>query len=146
MVRIRESVCANPLRPVQEPAVSVHEARSRSGLPTDFVMLEIAVLVASALPFVVGLYALKVLERRRRGGDDRPPPPDEGPPPPVQPNPGSPARRLRSDRSPSGCSPSGRGPSDRVPSRPVRLRPARRPADPVSRLVSRSVSRAARRR
>jgi len=62
-------------------------------------MFELAVLVLSAVPFLLGLFALIVLEKRRRDDNDDLPPPGNEPPPPVRPLPTSPnARPARSDR------------------------------------------------
>jgi len=65
-------------------------------------MLELMILTMSVLPFVLGLYALKILEQRRRDDDDLPPPPGDDPFPPKDPLPVSPAGRRRpGDREPS---------------------------------------------
>ena len=65
-------------------------------------MLELTVLFISAMPFVLGLYALRVLERRRDDRSDDPPPPQPDPPPPVlPPTPPPHARPVRTDREPS---------------------------------------------
>lgn len=49
-------------------------------------MFEIAVLLVGAMPFLVGLYAIKMMKKSDdRGSDDPPPPPDPSPPRPVLP-------------------------------------------------------------
>jgi hypothetical protein len=58
-------------------------------------MIELAVLFLSAVPFILGLYALKILERRRGDDGDDLPPPDSGPSGPIDPRPVSPSRALR---------------------------------------------------
>lgn len=58
-------------------------------------MLEMMILTMCVLPFVLGLYALKILEQRRRDDDDFPPPPGDDPMPPIDPWPVSPAGRRR---------------------------------------------------
>jgi hypothetical protein len=76
------------------------------------VMLELFVLLASAVPFALGLYVLQLLDRRRDDDGDDPPPPDTEPPDPQRPSPSSPRSHPRRDR---------RGPrSDRSPRRPSR--------------------------
>ena len=73
-------------------------------------MFETIVLLMGALPFIVGLYALRRIKNGKdEGPDDQPPPPDPEPPRPVLP----PSPRLRrmdaspraGDRGPvSACS------------------------------------------
>lgn len=49
-------------------------------------MFEIVILLVGALPFVVGLYAIKIIRDSEMGdGDDQPPPPDPEPPAPILP-------------------------------------------------------------
>ena len=49
-------------------------------------MLEVIVLFVGAVPFLVGLYALKRIKKSNdEGSDDQPPPPDPEPPRPVLP-------------------------------------------------------------
>lgn len=49
-------------------------------------MLEVIVLFVGAVPFLVGLYALKKIKKGNdEGSDDQPPPPDPEPPRPVLP-------------------------------------------------------------
>ena len=60
----------------------------RVALPIDlsYVMFETIVLLMGALPFLVGLYALrKIKNKDDEGADDQPPPPDPEPPRPVLP-------------------------------------------------------------
>ncbi len=55
-------------------------------------MFETIVLLMGALPFIVGLYALRRIKNGNdEGPDDQPPPPDPEPPKPVLP----PSPRLR---------------------------------------------------
>ncbi len=55
-------------------------------------MFEIVVLLIGAFPFLVGLYAIKMMRHDDDDGDeDQPPPPDPGPPRPVVPT--TPRRR-----------------------------------------------------
>ncbi len=55
-------------------------------------MFEIVVLLIGAFPFLVGLYAIKMMRHDDDDGDDdQPPPPDPGPPQPVVPR--TPRRR-----------------------------------------------------
>lgn len=79
-------------------------------------MMQIVALLLSALPFVLCLYALHLLEQGRNDDRDDPPPPDANPPEPVEPVPASPHRRVPTDdRSPT---------ADRSP------RPSRGPSIP----------------
>lgn len=95
-------------------------------------MIEIAVFVLSALPFVLGLYALRMLEEGRDDDPDDPPPPDVEPPP-VSPSPHTPHRRIPDDdRSPTADRP------PRPSSQPAPQR-VRRPS-PSSRTRSTEVS------
>ncbi len=49
-------------------------------------MFEIVVLLIGAFPFLVGLYAIKMMRHNDDDGeDDQPPPPDPGPPRPTAP-------------------------------------------------------------
>lgn len=49
-------------------------------------MLEVLVLLVGAMPFLVGLYALRKIKKGNdEGSDDQPPPPDPEPPQPVLP-------------------------------------------------------------
>ncbi|QXD15098.1 hypothetical protein GQ464_017090 [Rhodocaloribacter litoris] len=49
-------------------------------------MFEIVVLLIGAFPFLVGLYAIKMMRQSDDDdADDQPPPPDPGPPLPVSP-------------------------------------------------------------
>lgn len=58
-------------------------------------MLEMIVLFVGAVPFLVGLYALKRIKKSNdEGSDDPPPPPDPEPPRPVLP-PSPQHKRLR---------------------------------------------------
>ena len=68
-------------------------------------MLEMIVLFVGAMPFLVGLYALRKIKRGNdEGSDDQPPPPDPEPPRPVlPPSPESKRFRMpvrRGDRTP----------------------------------------------
>lgn len=55
-------------------------------------MFELIVLLVGAMPFLVGLYALRKIKRiDDEGSDDQPPPPDPDPPRPVLP----PAPKLK---------------------------------------------------
>jgi hypothetical protein len=55
-------------------------------------MFELLILFAAAMPFVVGMFAMKKMKKRNdTGSDDQPPPPDPSPPLPVLP----PAPELR---------------------------------------------------
>ena len=64
-------------------------------------MLELTVLMLSAIPFLLGLYALKVIGRRRNDDGDPPPPPNTDPPDPIAPFPGAPmSATRRDDRAP----------------------------------------------
>ncbi len=80
-------------------------------------MFETIVLLMGALPFIVGLYALrKIKNGNDEGTDDQPPPPDPEPPRPVlPPSPRlcriDPSFRAR-DRGPlsTRCHPVKRGP------------------------------------
>jgi hypothetical protein len=56
-------------------------------------MFELIVLLMSAVPFALGLYVLRLLDRHQGDDPDDLPPPDPGPPPPVSP---SPSDRYRS--------------------------------------------------
>jgi len=90
-------------------------------------MLELTILTLSVLPFVLGLYALKVLERRRRDDDDLPPPPGDDPSHPVDPWPVSPTGRLRlGDREPSPSSADRRPVASTVSLRSARSAPSTR--------------------
>jgi len=79
------------------------------------------ILTMSVLPFVLGLYALKILEQRRRDDDDLPPPPGDDPLPPTDPWPVSPSGRRRlGDQEPAPS------PVDRRPvASPVAFRSSR---------------------
>lgn len=58
-------------------------------------MFEIVILLVGALPFIVGLYAIKIIRDSEMGdGDDPPPPPDPEPPTPILPPTPEP-RRLK---------------------------------------------------
>lgn len=60
-------------------------------------MLEMIVLFVGAVPFLVGLYALKRIKKSNdEGSDDQPPPPDPEPPRPVLP----PSPQLKRFRHP----------------------------------------------
>ncbi len=49
-------------------------------------MFEFIVLIIGAMPFLVGLYAIKMMKKNdNKGSDDQPPPPDPNPPHPVLP-------------------------------------------------------------
>ena len=49
-------------------------------------MFEFIVLIIGAMPFLVGLYAIKMMKKNdNKGSDDQPPPPDPNPPLPVLP-------------------------------------------------------------
>ncbi len=62
-------------------------------------MFEIVVLLIGAFPFLVGLYAIKMMRHDDDDGDDdQPPPPDPGPPRPVAP---TTPRRRRHSRAPA---------------------------------------------
>ncbi|WP_022835195.1 hypothetical protein [Salisaeta longa] len=61
-------------------------------------MLELAVLFLSALPFVMGLYVLELINRRRNDPPDDDGPPRRDPPPPLPRVPVSPGRRPRQHR------------------------------------------------
>lgn len=84
-------------------------------------MFETIVLLMGALPFIVGLYALrKIKNGNDEGTDDQPPPPDPEPPRPVlPPSPRlcrvDPSLRAR-DRAPL---PTGRTPAKRWAPSPV---------------------------
>ncbi|RMF53660.1 MAG: hypothetical protein D6746_15345 [Bacteroidetes bacterium] len=75
-------------------------------------MFEILVLLIGAFPFLVGLYAIRMMrESDDDDADDPPPPPDPGPPMPVAP---STPRRHRFRPSPPpvrGPVPGGRTPA-----------------------------------
>jgi hypothetical protein len=81
-------------------------------------MFEIAILIVSATPFLIGLYAIRMLNNKNsEGSDDNPPPPDPSPPlPDLPPSPESARRRL--PRHPA---------SDRGPRASVRAPATRRP-------------------
>lgn len=86
-------------------------------------MFETIVLLMGALPFIVGLYALrKIKDSDDEGSDDQPPPPDPEPPLPVLPP--SP-RSRRVDESMRA--------DDRRPMRPTRERVRRRTWTPAHR-------------
>lgn len=77
-------------------------------------MMELVVLLMSAMPFLVGLYALRVLENRRNDDGDDPPPPDSGPDYPMDPfAPGPRRERPATPRNASGP----RAPIRRLPTR-----------------------------
>lgn len=56
------------------------------GNETATAMFEFIVLIIGAMPFLVGLYAIKMMKKNdNKGSDDQPPPPDPNPPLPVLP-------------------------------------------------------------
>lgn len=58
-------------------------------------MLEFLIIAMAAMPFLVGMIAIKKMKRRKdMGSDDQPPPPDPNPPLPVLP-PSPEVRRSR---------------------------------------------------
>jgi hypothetical protein len=73
-------------------------------------MIELAVFLLSALPFVLGLYALRMLENGRDDDPDDPPPPAVDPPP-ISPAPQAPHRVVPTDD---------RSPTEDRPPRPAR--------------------------
>lgn len=110
--------------PPTSGALFMFTSDSRVGPADNCLMLELAVLFISTLPFLLGLYALKVIERRRNDGGDSPPPPDSDPPAPVSPSPVAPVRHVPGSRPRSNRS-GDRGPARRssrtpvVPARPA---------------------------
>ena len=74
-------------------------------------LLELLVLLCSALPLLVGLYAVRTLKKNNRSDSDDPPPPP-APEPPRPSLPVAPTQRLRR-------------PSDRAPLPSARSRPQR---------------------
>ena len=83
-------------------------------------MFETIVLLMGALPFIVGLYALrKIKDSDDEGPDDQPPPPDPDPPLPVLPP--SPRSRKMDDSFRAG---------DRGPARSLRRRAPRTTVKP----------------
>lgn len=83
-------------------------------------MFEFVVLLIGAFPFLVGLYAIKMMRQRDDDeADDQPPPPDPSPPPPVSPP--APRHRLNPVRL-SGDRPPVGGQVYGMPDAPARLR------------------------
>lgn len=92
---------------------------------TDRAMFETIVLLMGALPFIVGLYALrKIKDSDDEGTDDQPPPPDPEPPLPVLPP--SPRSRRMDDSFRAGDRGPARSLRGRVP-RPA-VKPNRTPS------------------
>lgn len=58
-------------------------------------MLELIVMLMSAVPFLLGLYVLRLLDRPHGDDSDDLPPPDPGPQPPADPSPSG----LHTDRT-----------------------------------------------
>lgn len=81
-------------------------------------MYELLVLMVGAAPFLVGLYALKLMRDSNDNDADDLPPPDPNPPTPVEPLPPRPRRRHTPVFSPSDRTP--------IPHRHVPT-PSRRP-------------------
>ena len=49
-------------------------------------MFELMMILLGAMPFIIGLYAVRTIRKgNNRGSDDPPPPPDPAPPRPVLP-------------------------------------------------------------
>lgn len=69
-------------------------------------MFEFLVLLVGAMPFLIGIYAVRIIKKSNdNGSDDQPPPPDPKPPLPVLPPSPEPRRlhrplRERSSRGP----------------------------------------------
>lgn len=70
-------------------------------------MFEIMILLLGAMPFLVGLYAVRAIKKSDdNGSDDPPPPPDPQPPLPLLPPSPEPRQRRRplrrrADRTPA---------------------------------------------
>ena len=78
-------------------------------------MFELIVLLAGAMPFLVGIFALRMIRKGKdEGSDDSPPPPDPRPPHPVMPP--TPELRRRQRPMPHSIS--------RTPARHARVQPS----------------------
>lgn len=69
-------------------------------------MFEIIVLVIGAMPFLVGIYAIRMMKKSNdKGSDEPPPPPDPNPPLPILPPSPEPKRVQRRLYSRAGRGP-----------------------------------------
>lgn len=70
-------------------------------------MFDFVIMLMSAVPFALGLYVLRLLDRPHGDDADDLPPPDPGPQPPVDPTPSGlhRTRSRRTDRPPRDVRP-----------------------------------------